>query len=49
MANATQKPIYFVLGNHDYYRGGIDDVRSKITSLTVSLCFNLPGHDLKEP
>jgi predicted MPP superfamily phosphohydrolase len=22
MANATQKPIYFVLGNHDYYRGG---------------------------
>jgi hypothetical protein len=30
----TQKPIYFVLGNHDYYRRGVDDVRSKMTSIT---------------
>jgi len=33
MANATQKPIYFVLGNHDYYRGSVHDVRSKMTSI----------------
>lgn len=33
MANATQKPIYFVLGNHDYYRGSVNDVRSKMTSI----------------
>ncbi|MDX1924088.1 MAG: metallophosphoesterase [Rickettsiaceae bacterium] len=29
-----QKPIYFVLGNHDYYRGGINDLRNKMTSMT---------------
>ena len=34
MANTTQKPIYFVLGNHDYYRGNVNDVRSKMTSIT---------------
>jgi predicted phosphohydrolase len=34
IANATQKPIYFVLGNHDYYRGSINDVLSKTTSIT---------------
>jgi predicted MPP superfamily phosphohydrolase len=33
MANATQKPIYFVLGNHDYYRGSVHDVPSKMTSI----------------
>jgi predicted MPP superfamily phosphohydrolase len=25
MANATQKTICFVLGNHDYHRGSIND------------------------
>ena len=34
MANATQKPIYFVLGNHDYYRGSINDLRNKMISIT---------------
>ena len=29
----TTKHIYFVLGNHDYYRGSIDDVRAKIIKL----------------
>lgn len=29
MASTTQKPIYFVLGNHDYYRGSINDLRNK--------------------
>lgn len=28
------QPIYFVLGNHDYYRGQINDVRSEMTLLT---------------
>lgn len=29
----TNKHIYFVLGNHDYYHGSVSDVRSKITAL----------------
>ena len=28
MHNATQKPIYFVLGNHDYYRSSINDLHN---------------------
>lgn len=28
------KPIYFVLGNHDYYRGSIQDVRVSIAKLS---------------
>lgn len=34
MTSTTQKPIYFVLGNHDYYRGSINDLRNKMTSIT---------------
>jgi predicted MPP superfamily phosphohydrolase len=34
MASTTQKPIYFVLGNHDYYRGIINDLRNKMISIT---------------
>lgn len=34
MANDIQKPLYFVLGNHDYYRGTIDNVREKMATLT---------------
>jgi len=34
MAHALQKPIYFVLGNHDYYRGEVSKVREKIETLT---------------
>jgi predicted MPP superfamily phosphohydrolase len=26
-------PIYFVLGNHDYYHGGVQEVRDQITAL----------------
>lgn len=29
----TTKHIYFVLGNHDYYRGSVSDIRSKIIAL----------------
>ena len=34
MASAIQKPIYFVLGNHDYYRGSIDAVKAEMIGLT---------------
>lgn len=34
MAEFIKKPIYFVLGNHDYYRATIDLVRQKITKLS---------------
>lgn len=34
MASTTQKPIYFVLGNHDYYRGSINDLRNKMNTIT---------------
>lgn len=34
MANYLNKPIYFVLGNHDYYRGKISEVRDAMTTLT---------------
>lgn len=36
LANFIEKPIYCVLGNHDYYRGQIDEVRSEMTALTES-------------
>src|SRR5258706_15569294 len=34
MANYIDKPIYFILGNHDYYRGQVDEVRNAMTALT---------------
>lgn len=34
MANFINKPIYFVLGNHDYYRGQINEVRNVMTAIT---------------
>ncbi|MBZ0301880.1 MAG: metallophosphoesterase [Anaerolineae bacterium] len=30
LAKNTQRPIYFVLGNHDFYRGSLADVRDRI-------------------
>ena len=29
-----EKPIYFVLGNHDFYRGSIAQVRRMLTGLS---------------
>ncbi|MDP3267913.1 MAG: hypothetical protein Q8M40_02575 [Legionella sp.] len=29
----TNKPIYFVLGNHDYYFGSVNNVREKVRAL----------------
>ncbi|MDP8228491.1 MAG: metallophosphoesterase, partial [Candidatus Electryoneaceae bacterium] len=34
LADYLQKPIYFVLGNHDYYRGSIPDVRKEVAELS---------------
>ena len=34
MVNFIKKPIYFVLGNHDYYRGQVNEVRNSIVALT---------------
>ena len=37
MAEAWDCPIYFVLGNHDFYRGSIAEVRELATNLATSL------------
>ncbi|HEX4044950.1 MAG TPA: metallophosphoesterase [Gammaproteobacteria bacterium] len=34
MVNHINKPIYFILGNHDYYKGQIYEVRDAMTALT---------------
>lgn len=34
MAAAIKQPIYFVLGNHDYYRGFVHEVHAAMTTLT---------------
>ncbi|MFZ3067054.1 MAG: metallophosphoesterase [Gammaproteobacteria bacterium] len=34
MADRIKKPIYFILGNHDYYKGQIDEVRDAMRVLT---------------
>ena len=34
MAESIKKPIYFVLGNHDYYKGQVNEVREEMKSLT---------------
>lgn len=36
LALYLKKPIYFVLGNHDYYRGQIQKVQHVATKLTQS-------------
>ena len=33
LANCSQQPIYFVLGNHDFYRGSIAGVRESVRDL----------------
>lgn len=34
MVSHIKVPIYFILGNHDYYRGQINEVRNEMTALT---------------
>lgn len=47
MANHLKKPIYFVLGNHDYYRNNVQSVREQMQSLMQKndLLFWLGGCD----
>ena len=33
LASAVRKPIFFVLGNHDYYHGSMKEVRQRINWL----------------
>ncbi len=50
MLKAVLKPIYFVLGNHDYYHGSIPQVRDVMTKLThrTSGMVWLPATDVVE-
>jgi 3',5'-cyclic AMP phosphodiesterase CpdA len=34
LANHLRRPIYFVLGNHDFYRGSIKEVRERMAELS---------------
>jgi predicted MPP superfamily phosphohydrolase len=47
LADFIERPIYFVLGNHDYYSGQVEAVRSTVTALTISekYLFWLPASD----
>lgn len=36
LSHFIKKPVYFVLGNHDYYRGQIRQVKTEMTDLTKS-------------
>lgn len=36
MSNFVGKPVYFVLGNHDYYRGQVNAVQNEMIDLTKS-------------
>lgn len=36
MASQIKRPIYFILGNHDYYRAQVNAVREAMTTLTKS-------------
>ncbi|HUT94165.1 MAG TPA: metallophosphoesterase [Thermoguttaceae bacterium] len=35
MADLVRRPIYFVLGNHDFYRGSIAQTREEVTELAA--------------
>jgi len=37
LANAVKRPIYFVLGNHDFYRGSIAEVRADVQKFTAQV------------
>lgn len=50
MVDYVKKPIYFILGNHDYYRGQVNQVREAMIDLTNTkdeLCW-LPASGIQE-
>ncbi|WP_019218395.1 metallophosphoesterase family protein [Legionella tunisiensis] len=50
MVRQIKKPIYFIVGNHDYYRGIIKDVREELTELSTANAnlFWLPASGLQQ-
>lgn len=50
MAGQIKKPIYFIVGNHDYYRGSINDVRKELAELSTANAnlFWLPATGLQQ-
>jgi predicted MPP superfamily phosphohydrolase len=50
MAEQIKKPIYFIVGNHDYYRGTVNDVRKALTTLKTANAnlFWLPTSGLQQ-
>jgi predicted phosphohydrolase len=50
MADQIKKSIYFVLGNHDYYKGQIKEVRAAVTTLTKTYeqLFWLPASGIQQ-
>lgn len=50
MADYIKKPVYFVLGNHDYYRGRVTEVRQAMTELSKKhdKLFWLPASGIQE-
>jgi 3',5'-cyclic AMP phosphodiesterase CpdA len=36
LAEVVRRPVWFVLGNHDFYRGGIEEVRARAAAMTVA-------------
>ncbi|MDF1826927.1 MAG: metallophosphoesterase [Legionellaceae bacterium] len=50
MAVQIKKPIYFIVGNHDYYRGTVSDVRKALTTLSTANAnlFWLPASGLQQ-
>ena len=49
MAQTIAKPIYFVLGNHDYYKGSVAQVRSDITNICKWQCKTTPHNSGANP
>ena len=50
MASVITKPIYFILGNHDYYRGKIKETRDELIALskTNEHLFWLPASGIQK-
>ncbi len=42
MEQIVRKPIYFVLGNHDFYRGSIANTRNEVARLAEQSEFLVP-------
>lgn len=50
MVGQIKKPIYFIVGNHDYYRGSVNEVRKELTELSTANAnlFWLPASGMQQ-